>query len=372
MLDFNKRESKQIGHDYEQLELNSAILAGKLVKKILDMLRNNHQLNRDVKINLKSNQPANIIINIDNKVAYKGKQGEDPEINNLTAEQVNYLAKVIEIPEGKSARNSKQNLNRDVSIKVNNQEVYRLRSGVVELNKLNPELERKINLSVITGDVRQKTSPVAGEDKIAMKVIPVEVIESPETSAKKQPPTKTENLVKEETAKHNISQINEDKYDRQENPSLENIYPQENWMNNLINSLKQTPRKIGEAFKNAQNQLFVGGNGDTQKELNNLAVARTAKRILNYFGSESSEKYQTFEGSLYRIEQDGANLTITAKDGRGVILNINQGKLSSELSASDVSRFREIDQELDRDIIAEKTSSPSKDQEVEKSGWELE
>ena len=94
--------------------------------------------------------PAKLEVKVGDEVAYRRIEGQKPEVNRIDQETLAYLAKAIRQPQVQPGQlhQTDSSLNRSVSIKVNNEVVFQLRQGVVEVNKLEPILAQEIAKAV--------------------------------------------------------------------------------------------------------------------------------------------------------------------------------------------------------------------------------
>ena len=98
-------------------------------------------------------------------------------------------------------------------------------------------------------------------------------------------------------------------------------------------------------------QLSPAGDIGLTRDLTALALAKTARKLLNVTGSRPNvQGKRIFQGgSQYRIEETPNSLKIKAGE-RGQILSIDNGKIRSDLTSKDVAYFRFIDRELNQDL----------------------
>ena len=96
--------------------------------------------------------------------------------------------------------------------------------------------------------------------------------------------------------------------------------------------------------------LAPSGDKKITHDLTGLAVVDVARNLLDISRSKTdAQGWRTLEGSRYRIEQSPQGLRIEAK-GRGEILNVTDGKLTSNLTAQDVKHFIFVAKELGREL----------------------
>ena len=97
--------------------------------------------------------------------------------------------------------------------------------------------------------------------------------------------------------------------------------------------------------------LSPAGDAGLTRDLTALALARTARKLLDVTGSRPNvQGKRVFQGgSQYRIEETPNSLKVQAAE-RGQILSIDNGKITSNLGPRDIAHFRFIDRELSRDL----------------------
>ncbi|MFB2879717.1 hypothetical protein [Floridanema aerugineum] len=79
-------------------------------------------------------------------------------------------------------------------------------------------------------------------------------------------------------------------------------------------------------------------------------VVQTAKKALSKIGMPAPEGGQFYEGERYRLWQKRKILTITAKDGRGDILRVQDKKIESNILCQDVKMFQTFAENLDQEL----------------------
>lgn len=140
--------------------------------------------------------------------------------------------------------------------------------------------------------------------------------------------------------------------------------PLKNNLNKMVEGLKNAPRNLKQSlqqvgqkvadFGSSVKQTFQKANFGSERQsfrqdLSNLAVLQTAKQLIDNYGKTNSSGATVFEGNRYQFSQKGSDIAVTSKDGRGTILNLQDGKLSGNLNPSDTKQFRQINQMLNRD-----------------------
>ncbi|OUL18880.1 hypothetical protein BV378_34520 [Nostoc sp. RF31YmG] len=85
------------------------------------------------------------------------------------------------------------------------------------------------------------------------------------------------------------------------------------------------------------------------------SVFQTAKKALDRLGMVAPGGGRCFEGKRYRLCQKGRILTITAKDGRGEVLRVQNGLIQGRLSSADIKAFQIFEQSLEQELEQAKT-----------------
>jgi hypothetical protein len=340
------------------------------------------------------NKPVKVEIAINDSVAYKGKVQTDKnlEVNSedhtLSEQNIRYLKDVVKLPQSDEPAVASIPLAQNVTITVDGQEVFRLKDGIVENNRLVPTVE----------NVQEKPRP---QPEILVQPSPkteqnaqVEILgeESPEITQKVSISTKianqeTKNTVEEAPveilteAHHEKSQtaVSLSNDQRQALKKL-GVNPQtvENAMgekiqgnvpiilvlnreldrkvsrsqlkdnlHSLQSRLQKTfedlSRKIFSFLGNIKEKFFPATERAVKQDLQNLAVINVAARLLDRFGSQSKDGVEIFEGNTFRLERQEKNITVMAKDGRADILSLKDGQLSGSLSQKDIEKFQAVD-----------------------------
>ena len=143
----------------------------------------------------------------------------------------------------------------------------------------------------------------------------------------------------------------------QNSPLRDNLNKMVEGLQNAPRNLKQTLQQVGQKvadFGSSVKQTFQKANFGSERQsfrqdLSNLAVLQTAKQLIDNYGKTNSSGATVFEGNRYQFSQKGSDIAVTSKDGRGTILNLQDGKLSGNLNPSDTKQFRQINQMLNRD-----------------------
>ena len=343
------------------------------------------------------NKPVKVEIAINDSVAYQANAQADDKLNvhsadnTLSEPQIRYLKDVVKLPQSDEPAVASIPLDQNVTITVDGQEVFRLKDGIVENNRLVPTIE----------NVQEKPRP---QPEILVQASPkteqntqVEILgeESPEITQKGSTPVeiathKTENTVEEapveifteinpKTTRTGIALSTDQRQVLEKfgvNPqTVENAMGEKTQGNASIilvlnreldqkvsrsqlkdnlhslqsrfqKTVKDLSRKISSFLGNIKEKFFPATERAIKQDLQNLAVINVAARLLDRFGSQSQNGIEVFEGNTFRLERQEKNITVMAKDGRSDILSLKNGQLSGSLSQKDIEKFQAVDRQL--------------------------
>jgi len=79
-------------------------------------------------------------------------------------------------------------------------------------------------------------------------------------------------------------------------------------------------------------------------------VIETAKKTVRKIGKPAPEGGRCYEGEKYRLWMKGQIIRITAKDGRGEILLVQNEEIEGDISAEDIKLFQIFAQRLDEEL----------------------
>ena len=79
-------------------------------------------------------------------------------------------------------------------------------------------------------------------------------------------------------------------------------------------------------------------------------VTETAKQALRKIGEAAPEGGRCYEGERYRLWMKGQTLTITAKDGRGEVIRVQNEEIDCNISSEDVKLFQIFAQRLEQEL----------------------
>ncbi|NJO94039.1 MAG: hypothetical protein HC820_06180 [Hydrococcus sp. RM1_1_31] len=144
----DKFEAKQIGQEMQQLPYEATFVVAQLAKKIFHKIKQDSRLRNDLQVAL--DKPTTISINVDGKLAYKGIDGKQPLVNDVSKTELAYVAKALQLREGQSLDEP-----RHVTISINGREVFRVNQGKVELNRFSPQRAQNLSQSLKKHDLAQ-------------------------------------------------------------------------------------------------------------------------------------------------------------------------------------------------------------------------
>ena len=292
----NKQDALKSGEKVQETVKNTILLSTQLTKKLtrllLKALERDSDLQEQLPIESQDNHQYEIFL--DGKSAFKGQQNPDGisvEQQDLSREDINYIAKAIELPVGEMAE-----MERDLSIKVNDTEIFRLKDGVVEVNQLEAGLEAE-----------------------QFEDLPI------------PPPIPLDDSFQGESALENTP--------RRKGAQFASVFAKiKQGLGIRQQSLSQAAQDYQAPDKSAKQR---------KQDLRHLAAATSAQRLLSQFGQEQADGSLSLEGESFLYQQKGEQLTVTANDGRGTVLEFGQGRLDGDLSDADLKRFEQLEVALD-------------------------
>ncbi len=453
-----KLEAKQIGQDYREIEQTTVVVMAQILAKILKQIRSSLGLPKDKDVKVEIDLDGKKALEVAGSKELKVKPSRDIAVDDLK-----YIQRAIALPAIASAQEAAapKEFDRNLTIKVNGSEVFRLKDGVVELNALQREQQReaqpqpvsqrfakastkeahvnpaseqqlerakriaqefaqqrqqgkKPSLEEIakTVDSRQsnqkepasqsveveneRQSPLPQSTLESSKEAAQVSVERPErtdqspevqsrpieaqaayaSSSKSEPkpepspliPAATPEVISEsegEVFRQNSSPVNQQKSAPPAVIVFEREFSQRVEQRSLRTELSGVLKTINEARLNIQKSISSYIDQTKQRlglssappdnearslrqDLESLAVARTARRLIEQFGSPNEKGGRSFGGSTYQIESNGQDLSINSSY-RGNVLVVTNGQISSNLSERDVKQFREIDKQLMHD-----------------------
>ena len=368
----DKHDLRHAGEKTQKTLQNTSLLALQLTHKIVKRLQASLQENKQLRqqLSLETQKSNQFEIRLDGKTAFKSVQDPKSTLiadNKLANTDVDYISQAVDLPLGEA-----NDFNRNLSIKINDQEVFRLQDGVVQVNDIQQQQQHNQNPespmvdsraaiandsvsqqpAAISADLSPTVEPVAAQLK-ALGIDPQPVRAAAEQHAatpvivvvqQQQPPVSATAPNLAAAARDSGGKIN---------PALDEV---KSLLGKTRQSLTQVFNQLKQPFKTEASR---------RQDLHHLAIAATAQRLLDHYGQSQADGSRTLEGEAYRFRQLGNRLTISAQDGRGTLLQFGEGQLQGHLSRADRQQFRQLQQLLqDADAPARQSGKTTTELEV--------
>jgi hypothetical protein len=360
IIPIDRYEAKESGRAIQEAQ-NTVMSAG--TKATIALIR---ELLKSLKLPQKS---AYVQISINDSVAYRATIRPQDEAqlremsSSLSEEQLRYLKEVMKLPESEQPAASSIPLDKDVTVEVNGKEVLRLKNGVVERNLLVPAPKKAQEPVSQTAEVSSaQGSEVEPKPAQAAQVEVVEEgVRMPEgtgvslSGEQRQGlqrlgvnPERLENAIGQQ-AQGNVPIIvvlNREVEGNAKKSPLKN-----NLKSNLLGfqkAVQDFSKKVSSFLGSLRDKLLPKTNRDIKRDLQNLAVIDLASKLLDRFGGQTDTGKQVFEGNSFRLERQGKDLSVIAKDGRGNILSLKDGELTGSLTQKDVEKFQAVERQLNQ------------------------
>ncbi len=466
-----KLEAKQIGQDYREIEQTTVVVMAQILAKILKQIRSSLGLPKDKDVKVEVDLDGKKALEVAGSKELKVKPSRDIAVDDLK-----YIQRAIALPAIANAQEAAapNEFDRNLTIKVNGEEVFRLKDGVVELNALQREQQREAQpqpasqqfakastkeahvnpageqqlerakriaqefaqqrqqgkepsleevaravdsrqsnqkepasqsveveneqqspLPQSTLESSKEVAQVSAQSRMSPKVQsqPIEAQAAEALSSKyvhsPQPEAVTPEVVPQrDVSRENFAPVSQKEaespilvvFEREVSSRLEDksVTSGLSGMFAKLNQARLSIQKSISSFVDQTKQrLGLGGTSkDTEarslrQDLESLAVARTARRLIEQFGSPNEKGGRSFGGRTYQIESNGQDLSINSTY-RGNVLVVTNGQISSNLSERDVKQFREIDKQLMHDARQQlDRGEPDRDRDRGKS-YEIE
>ena len=356
IIPIDSHEAKESGHAIQEAQ-NTVMVTG--AAATIALIR---ELLKHLKL---SEKPVKVEIAINDSVVYKANAQDnkissiETDIPKLSKEQMHYLKEVIKLPESNEPAATSIPLDKEVTIKVDDKEVFRLKDGIVQKNLLAPTAKQ------IQEKLTQKRGTLVTEPETPVQKAQVEVVEE-DVPSLKQAGVSLSDEQRQKLGKLGVNSQKVDKSLKQKaqgtvpiivvlNRESERNFSRSQLKNNLqsIHShfqkvLKNFSRKISSFLGAAREKLLPATQRVIKQDLQNLAVVNVAAKLLDRFGSQTTNGRQVFEGNTFHLERQDNNLTVTAKDGRGTILSLKDGELTGSLTQKDVEKFQAVERQLNQ------------------------
>jgi hypothetical protein len=307
-------------------------------------------------------------IAINDSVAYRAKVGggQNLAVNSdnpaLSQEQLRYLKEVVKLPESNQPAAAAIPLTQDVTITVDGKEVFRLTDGIVAKNLLNPALKKTQEqptqtLETSTQKPKIEENPARGA-RVEIVAENMPELKQAGVSLSDDQRRELEKLgVNPQTVEHAVGQKARGTVPIVVilNREVERNLSQSTLKDNLNSTLshfqkavRDFSRKVSSLLSSTREQLFPTAKQAIKQDLQNLAVVNVASRLIERFGSKTTNGQQVFEGNSFRLERQDNNLTVTTKDGRGKILSLQDGELTGSLTQKDLAQFQAVARQLNQ------------------------
>jgi hypothetical protein len=358
-IPLERHEVKESGRAIQQAQ-NTVMAAGSAatIALIRELLKSLKLPEKSVRVKIAS----------DDSVAYQAKiqdgksVGVKSETPNFSEQQLRYLQEVVKLPASNEPAAASILLDKNVTITVDGQEVFRLKDGIVQKNLLTPTPDKiQEKPSQIVGGATQEPEidktpveeaqvEIVGEDIPELKQAGVSLSDAQQQELEKLGvnPQTVENVLGQK-AQGTVPIIIVLNREVERNFSGGKLKNNLNSLHSYFQkTVKDFSRKISSFLGAAREKLFPASERAIKQDLQNLAVANVASRLLARLGSKSADGKQVFEGNTFRLQRQDNNLTVTAKDGRGTILSLKDGELTGSLAQKDVEKFQAVERQLNQ------------------------
>jgi tetratricopeptide (TPR) repeat protein len=169
MLPDTTSQAKDMGNNVIDITHGSTKIVAEMIRKLLETLRSKNLLKEPDKA-------KSVEVKLGKEVMYRGVEGQEPEVNKLSAEQAKLIESALKLPESQTAQKSAdlEESKGAISIKVDGQPVYQRSQGVVKINQLQTAPEQGISRAAIAEQVNPQVveSGQKGRDAQAVPVAP--------------------------------------------------------------------------------------------------------------------------------------------------------------------------------------------------------
>jgi predicted double-glycine peptidase len=360
VIPIDRYDNKESGRTIQEAQ-NTVMATGAAatVALIRELLQHLKLPEKSVKVEIAINDSVAYRANVraDKKLAVNS---ENPALSD---DQLRYLKEVVKLPESNQPAVTSIPLARDVTITVDGKEVFRLTDGIVEKNLLTPTVKKTQEQPTQT--LPTSTQEPEIEENPAQEAL-VEIVQE-DVPELKQAGVSLSDEQRQELEKLGVnSQLVENTVQQKAqgtvpiivvlNREVERNVSQSTLKENLKSMLsrfqktvKDFSRKISSFLGTAREKLFPATERGIKQDLQNLAAVNVASKLLERFGSQPTNGKQVFEGNTFRLERQNNNLTVTAKDGRGKILSLQDGELTGFLTQKDLAQFQAVARQLNQD-----------------------
>jgi hypothetical protein len=326
-----------------------------------------------------------VTINVGREKVYKGAIGEKPSKNTLTPEQVDKIS--IAILDPKKSQGT-------ITIKIGQQEVFRVQNGQVKTDKLG------LSPQPAPAQKTAQKSPVKTPDSVETLQKQVAVLQSKVSAQQKlidkiqenqHPPEVVDKLAAQvaelsksleqqqkfiENIQKALSEVNERSLPPIQNTKLQN------WVGAIEKNLKQTAKKLIVQIKDALTPVVTKLRAKVNKQASDLkqkkisarvnsvktnvdqrvetvksninksvdhvkgkVVEESVKALLKIFGQPNPDGSLSFKSSSFDFERLGEDIIVRAKNGDIVLEN---GELSPNVSSEQLQALDKVQPVVDK------------------------
>jgi len=370
-------EAKQIGREQTDTVLESLRIVAEALKALFEKLRGLGLGKKD----------ENLEIRLGRKVLFRGRAGEPPQINRLTPENIAFVRAATRLPEvQKSERagaNIEANGKTDLTIKSGRETVFQMKDGEVFRNRIGgieelvsdqkegqqpgseqpqrfrpalevvrsqverqmPEGADKRAVSALFGELGADALARAADDRSVRSAIAKRVLDVERSLKGTALANRPEGFSIGAGANTYQVSVEENRYSLKDNRGQEVMRFERGIFG---------PRNIESRMTVTQQLDFLPPDGKLAGQALNTASVRewqalrsieNAREVVSQLGTTSPLGNRAYDGTQYRIEQRGEDLTIQAKDGRGELLSLRGGTLTSTMEPADYERFAQVGEE---------------------------
>ncbi len=298
-----------------------------------------------------NSNPAQLEIKVGREIAYRGTEGHTPEVNKISPQTLAYLKAAIKLPQADpKQKQPEKSLDRAITIKVNNEVVFKLSKGVVETNKLD---------SALTQQIGQAATPKSKETP-EVAIPPSAVSPQPQMAQTTAEPTRTQSQPEEAPSRSTPAtktvpalEVVEQQIQKQPEGSVRQ------YLGQAVQALKAASQLAGakaqKQIKDLPQQAQVVGTKVQQqiKDLPQQAVrlpqtirdrqiAETALKLLDHYGT-SDDKGKSYQAANYTIRTEGKD-NYSISDSRGKeLMKFKQNFLGPQVVSSQMSNRHQRD-----------------------------
>lgn len=358
--------------------------AGEIKRDYLEILSSLLQLIQEKAKSKEIRTSDDVTINVGREKVYKGAIGEKPSKNTLTPEQVDKIS--IAILDPKKSQGT-------ITIKIGQQEVFRVQNGQVKTDKLG------LTPQPAPAQKTAQKSPAKTPDSVETLQKQVAVLQSKVSAQQKLIDGLQENQHSPEVVSKLVAQVSElSKSLEQQQKFIENIQKAlsevnerslppiqntklQNWVGSIEKNFKQTAKKLIVQIKDALTPVVTKLRAKVNKQVSGLkekisaqansvkksvdqrvetvksninksvdsvkgqVVEESVKALLKIFGQPNPDGSLSFKSSSFDFERLGEDIIVRAKNGDIVLEN---GELSPNVSSEQLQALDKVQPVVDK------------------------